>query len=87
MSSSNSQVNKLFPGLDKIAQGYAGSSNSEASVYGRSQPSGPYPSTTQECVLSPVSSSMALFAHHAVMDNIPDYLNSVIKYSSKNKRA
>ncbi|KAJ9073628.1 hypothetical protein DSO57_1014237 [Entomophthora muscae] len=57
----NNQVNKLFPGLDKIMQGYTGSSNSEASVYDHSQPAGPSPSTTQECVLSPVSSSMALF--------------------------
>ncbi|KAJ9048302.1 hypothetical protein DSO57_1036383 [Entomophthora muscae] len=42
MSSSNiNQVNKLFPGLDKIMQGYAGSFNSEASAYGHSQPTGP----------------------------------------------
>ncbi|KAJ9060754.1 hypothetical protein DSO57_1027473 [Entomophthora muscae] len=46
-------------------QGYTGSLNGEASVYGHSQPAGPSTSTTQECVLSPASSSMALFAHHA----------------------
>ncbi|KAJ9057826.1 hypothetical protein DSO57_1019004 [Entomophthora muscae] len=45
-------------------QGYAESLNSEASVYGHSQPAGPSASTTQECVLSPATSSMALFAHH-----------------------
>ncbi|KAJ9068430.1 hypothetical protein DSO57_1028698 [Entomophthora muscae] len=43
-SFNNNQVNKLFPGLDKIMQGYTGSSNSEASVYGHYQPSGPSPS-------------------------------------------
>ncbi|KAJ9070257.1 hypothetical protein DSO57_1010079 [Entomophthora muscae] len=64
-SFNNNQVNKLFPGLDKIMQGYTGSLNSEASVYGHSQPAGPAASTTQECVLSPATSSMALFAHHA----------------------
>ncbi|KAJ9075095.1 hypothetical protein DSO57_1039577 [Entomophthora muscae] len=66
MSSSNTnQVNELFPGLDKITQGYTGSLNSEASVYGYSQPAGSSASTTQKCVFSPLSSSMALFAHHA----------------------
>ncbi|KAJ9077964.1 hypothetical protein DSO57_1011500 [Entomophthora muscae] len=64
-SSNNNQINKLFPGLEKIMQGYTGSSNSEAPLYGHSQPAGPSASTTQECVLSPASSSMALFAHHA----------------------
>ncbi|KAJ9074449.1 hypothetical protein DSO57_1006099 [Entomophthora muscae] len=65
MSSSNTnQVNELFPGLDKIMQGYTGSLNGEAPVYGHSQPAGPSASTTQECVLSPLTSSMALFAHH-----------------------
>ncbi|KAJ9083848.1 hypothetical protein DSO57_1030514 [Entomophthora muscae] len=64
-SFNNNQVNKLFPGLDKIMQGYTGSLNSKASVYGHSQPTGPSTSHTQEYVLSPASSSMALFAHHA----------------------
>ncbi|KAJ9054652.1 hypothetical protein DSO57_1011883 [Entomophthora muscae] len=53
-----------FPGLDNIMKGYTGSSISEASFYGHSQPACPSPSTTQECVLSPASSSMALFSHH-----------------------
>ncbi|KAJ9049573.1 hypothetical protein DSO57_1023147 [Entomophthora muscae] len=55
----------MFPGLDKIMQGYAGSLNGEASVYGHSQPTDPSTSPTQECVLSPATSSMTLFAHHA----------------------
>ncbi|KAJ9074991.1 hypothetical protein DSO57_1000932 [Entomophthora muscae] len=76
-SSSNSQVNKLLPGLDKIMQSYAGSSNSEASVYGHSQPVGPSPSTTQEYVLSPVSSSMTLFAHHTQAADNPNYISTL----------
>ncbi|KAJ9066440.1 hypothetical protein DSO57_1009425 [Entomophthora muscae] len=61
----NKQINKLLPGLDKITQGYAVSSNSDTSVYGHSQPAGPSSSTTYECVFSPKSSIIALFAHHA----------------------
>ncbi|KAJ9082183.1 hypothetical protein DSO57_1006919 [Entomophthora muscae] len=74
-------MNNLFPGLGKIMQGYAGSFNSEASVYGHSQPTCPSPSTIQECVLSPASSSMALFAHHtqtAVKPNHVSTLASII---------
>ncbi|KAJ9086573.1 hypothetical protein DSO57_1002700 [Entomophthora muscae] len=63
-SSNNNQVIKLFPGLEKIMQGHTGSSNSEASVYGHTQPAGSSPRTIQECILSLVSSIMALFAHH-----------------------
>ncbi|KAJ9050193.1 hypothetical protein DSO57_1016694 [Entomophthora muscae] len=63
-SFNNNQVNKLFPGLGKIMQGYTGSLNSEASVYGHSQPAGPSASTNKECVLSPASSSMALVVIH-----------------------
>ncbi|KAJ9065633.1 hypothetical protein DSO57_1017387 [Entomophthora muscae] len=75
MSFSNTnQVNKLFPGLDKIMQGYAGSLNGEASVYGHSQPAGPSASTTQECVFSPASSSMALFAHHTQAAANPNHI-------------
>ncbi|KAJ9061832.1 hypothetical protein DSO57_1016765 [Entomophthora muscae] len=57
-SFNNNQVNKLFPGLNKIMQGYTGSLNGEASVYGHSQPAGPSASPIQESVLSPASSSM-----------------------------
>ncbi|KAJ9085884.1 hypothetical protein DSO57_1009724 [Entomophthora muscae] len=59
-SFNNNQVNELFPGLDKIMQGYTGSLNGKASVYGHSQPTGPSASPTQESVLSPSTSSMAL---------------------------
>ncbi|KAJ9065658.1 hypothetical protein DSO57_1017231 [Entomophthora muscae] len=44
-------------------QGYARSSNSEASIYDHYQTSGPSPSTTQECVPSPTFSSMAVVIH------------------------
>ncbi|KAJ9084154.1 hypothetical protein DSO57_1027282, partial [Entomophthora muscae] len=79
MSSSNSQAKKLFPGLEKITQGYSGSSNSEASVYGHSQPAGSFPSTTQECVLSLMSSSMALFAHHVIINHTVRMGEQIIK--------
>ncbi|KAJ9068069.1 hypothetical protein DSO57_1032408 [Entomophthora muscae] len=74
MPSSNSiQANQLLPGPDKVMQGYTGSFNREASVYGNSQPTGPSPTTTQECVLSPASSSIPLFAHcaHAAINQNP----------------
>ncbi|KAJ9056357.1 hypothetical protein DSO57_1034011 [Entomophthora muscae] len=73
-SFNNNQLNKLFPGLDTFMQGYAGSLDGEASVYGHSQPAGPSLSTTQECVLSPVSSRMALFAHHAQAAANPNHI-------------
>ncbi|KAJ9068529.1 hypothetical protein DSO57_1027790 [Entomophthora muscae] len=62
-SFNNNQVNELFPGLGKIMQGYTGSLNSEASVYGHSQPAGPSASPTQESVLSPETSSMCKEFH------------------------
>ncbi|KAJ9086224.1 hypothetical protein DSO57_1006426 [Entomophthora muscae] len=58
-------------------KGYAESFNSKASVYSHSQPPGPSPSTTQECVLSPVSSSMALFAYHAQAVANPDCVSAL----------
>ncbi|KAJ9082039.1 hypothetical protein DSO57_1008467 [Entomophthora muscae] len=63
-SSSNNQVNKVFPGLDKIIQGYTRSSNNEASVYVHPQLTGSSSSTIQDYVISPASSSIARFAHH-----------------------
>ncbi|KAJ9086027.1 hypothetical protein DSO57_1008257 [Entomophthora muscae] len=63
-------------------QGYAGSSNSEASVYGHSQPTGLSASTTQECVLSPATSSMALFAHHAQASANPNALSAMASRTS-----
>ncbi|KAJ9061356.1 hypothetical protein DSO57_1021541 [Entomophthora muscae] len=68
---------QMFPCLDKIMHGYAGSSNSEASVYGNSQPACSSPSTKQECVLSPVSSSMALFAHHTQTAANPNHVSTL----------
>ncbi|KAJ9082702.1 hypothetical protein DSO57_1002219 [Entomophthora muscae] len=53
----------ILTGLEKIMQGYTGSSNSKASVYGHSQPAGPSARTTQESVLSPATSSMAVRAN------------------------
>ncbi|KAJ9071138.1 hypothetical protein DSO57_1000144 [Entomophthora muscae] len=38
LSFDNNQIEKLFPGLDKIMQGYTGSSNSEASLWGTCLP-------------------------------------------------
>ncbi|KAJ9057358.1 hypothetical protein DSO57_1023452 [Entomophthora muscae] len=81
-SFNNNQVNKLFPGLDQIMQGYAGSLNGEASVYGHSQPAGPSASTTQECVLSPATSSMALVAHHAQAATNPNPLSTMASGTS-----
>ncbi|KAJ9067717.1 hypothetical protein DSO57_1036347 [Entomophthora muscae] len=82
-SFNNNQVNKLFPGLDKIMQGYTGSLNSEAYVYDHSQPAGPSSSTTQECVPSPASSSMALFAHQAQAAANPNPLSAMALKSSQ----
>ncbi|KAJ9074892.1 hypothetical protein DSO57_1001879 [Entomophthora muscae] len=76
-SFNNNQVNELFPGLDKIMQGYTVSSNSEASLYGHSQPAGPSASATQESVLSLATSSMALFAHHAQAAANPNPLSAM----------
>ena len=81
-SFNNNQVNKLFPGLDKIMQGYTGSLNSEASVYGHSQPTGPSASPTQESFLSPATSSMALFAHHAQAAANPNPLSAMASRTS-----
>ncbi|KAJ9076667.1 hypothetical protein DSO57_1023992 [Entomophthora muscae] len=64
-------------------QGYAGSSNSEASLYGHSQPAGPSASTTQECVLSPASSSMALFAHHTQAAANPNHISTMASGTSQ----
>ncbi|KAJ9058451.1 hypothetical protein DSO57_1012249 [Entomophthora muscae] len=64
-------------------QGYTGSSNSEACVYGHSQPSGPSPSTTQECVLSPAYSSMALFAHHTQAAANPNHISTMASRTSQ----
>ncbi|KAJ9070927.1 hypothetical protein DSO57_1002554 [Entomophthora muscae] len=58
-------------------QGYTGSLNSKASVNGHSQPAGPSTSTTQECFLSPASSSMALFAHHAQAVTNPNHISTM----------
>ncbi|KAJ9060336.1 hypothetical protein DSO57_1031883 [Entomophthora muscae] len=81
-SFNNNQVNKLFPGLDKIMQGYTVSSNSEAFLYGHSQPAGPSASATQESVLFPATSSMALFAHHAQAAANPNSLSSMASGTS-----
>ncbi|KAJ9061699.1 hypothetical protein DSO57_1018117 [Entomophthora muscae] len=67
----------IFPGLDKIMQGYTESSNSEFSLYDHSQPSGLSPSTTQECFISPASSSMALFAHHTQAAANPNHVSTL----------
>ncbi|KAJ9076017.1 hypothetical protein DSO57_1030155 [Entomophthora muscae] len=64
-------------------QGYAGSLNSEASVYGHSQSTGLSASTTQECVLSPANSSMALFAHHAQAAANPNPLSAMASKTSQ----
>ncbi|KAJ9059211.1 hypothetical protein DSO57_1004838 [Entomophthora muscae] len=58
-------------------QGYAGSSKSEDSVYGHTQTTGPSPITTQECVLSPTSPSMALFAHHTQAAANPNHVSTL----------
>ncbi|KAJ9080468.1 hypothetical protein DSO57_1024629 [Entomophthora muscae] len=63
-------------------QGYAGSLNSEACVYGHSQPAGPSASPTQESVLSPATSSMALFAHHAQASANPNPLSAMASGTS-----
>ncbi|KAJ9073205.1 hypothetical protein DSO57_1019097 [Entomophthora muscae] len=83
-SFNNNQVNELFPGLDKIMQGYAGYLNSKASVYGHYQSSGPSPSPTQESVLSPTTSSMALFAHHAQAAANPNPLSAMTSGTVRN---
>ncbi|KAJ9082537.1 hypothetical protein DSO57_1003696 [Entomophthora muscae] len=54
-------------------QGYAGSINSEAAVYVHSQPASP----TQECVLSPATSSMALFTHHSQAAANPNHTATI----------
>ncbi|KAJ9049348.1 hypothetical protein DSO57_1025471 [Entomophthora muscae] len=78
MSSSNTnQVNELFPGLDAFMQGYAGSLDGEASVYGHSQPASPSASTAQECVFSPASSILALFAHHTQAAANPNHISTM----------
>ncbi|KAJ9085551.1 hypothetical protein DSO57_1012788 [Entomophthora muscae] len=64
-------------------QGYTGSSNSEASLYGHFQPTGPSPNTTQECVLSPASSSMALFAHHPQAAANPNHISTMASGTSQ----
>ena len=81
-SFNNIQVNNLFTGLYKIMQGYAGSLNSEASVYDHSQPAGPSASPTQECVLSSATSSIALFAHHAQAAANPNPLSAMASGTS-----
>ncbi|KAJ9071795.1 hypothetical protein DSO57_1033518 [Entomophthora muscae] len=81
-SFNNNQVNKLFPSLDEIMQGYARSLNSEASVYDHSQPTGPSASVTQETVLSPATSRMALFAHHAQAAANPNPLSAMASGTS-----
>ena len=81
-SFNNNQVNELFPGLDEIMQGDTGSLNSEASVYGHSQTAGPSASPTQESVLSPATSSMALFAHHAQAAANPNPLSAMASRTS-----
>ncbi|KAJ9077758.1 hypothetical protein DSO57_1013606 [Entomophthora muscae] len=81
-SFNNNQVNELFPGLEKIMQGYAGSLDGEACVYGHSQPVGPSESPTQESVLSPATSSMALFAHQAQAAANPNTLSAMASGTS-----
>ncbi|KAJ9058966.1 hypothetical protein DSO57_1007049 [Entomophthora muscae] len=68
--------------LYKHYLGYTGSLKGEASVYGHSQPAGPSASTTQECVFSPATSSMALFAHHAQVAANPNPVSTMTSRTS-----
>ncbi|KAJ9060809.1 hypothetical protein DSO57_1026857 [Entomophthora muscae] len=81
MSSSNTnQVNELFPGLDIFMQGYPGSFNSEASVYGHSQPAGVTVGSIMPGIVRPINQKWVTAAPVCQLKPAPPFKLTLINW-------